>query len=74
MMKKNSPLNLRLDDDQRAWVKRYAHLLNWSENQVVRDALSFMRQTIENPDSSEMPRLIKFARAAEQNRTNHANV
>ena len=63
-MGQNSPLNVRLDDGQRAWVKRYAHLLDWSENQIVREAINCTRQMIENPGSSEVSRIVKLGRAA----------
>ncbi len=56
------PLNVRFDPESRAWIKQVAHLLNWSENKVVRECVAHTRMMIENPESIAVPRIIQLSK------------
>jgi hypothetical protein len=57
------PLNVRFDPELRAWIKRMAHALNWSENKVVRECVQHIQIIIEHPESTEVPKVISLSRA-----------
>ena len=56
------PINVRFDADSRAWIKRMAHALNWSENKVIRECVAHTRTVIEHPESIEVPKVISLSR------------
>ena len=57
------PINVRFDPDARAWIKRMAHALNWSENKVIRECVQHTRMVIEHPELTEVPNLLSLSRA-----------
>jgi hypothetical protein len=62
-MESLSPINVRFDADSRAWIKRVAHALNWSENKVIRECVGHTRMVIEHPELTEVPNLLSLSRA-----------
>jgi hypothetical protein len=63
------PINVRFDPDGRAWIKRMAHALNWSENKVIRECVQHTRMALEHPDSPEVARIIQLLKAIPQGQT-----
>jgi hypothetical protein len=63
------PINVRFDPDARAWIKQMAHVLNWSENKVIRECVQHTRMALEHPDSPEVARIIQLLQAIPQGQT-----
>jgi len=60
-MESLSPLNVRFDPETRAWIKRMAHSLNWSENKVIRECVKYTRMVIEHPESTEVFKIVQLS-------------